>query len=204
MRVGFTGAWTERRPRSRVPELPGEWLGRDSDSNEAPSARRAEAAGPGLPVPASLTTHLPPRRRRRAAPAVRPRQRRGEHPAGSRRPQPGALCSSFWKRRQTCCPRLAQSGSGAEAGTAPGAAAPRPAQRHGGPVAGAAESAGLGGPGGAAGEDGQVRGCERGPGRAARLPAAGAGRLRAVAAGQVPGGGPESRGAGGRCVRGGV
>uniref|UniRef100_A0A8C3MBS7 Nucleoside diphosphate-linked moiety X motif 6 n=1 Tax=Geospiza parvula TaxID=87175 RepID=A0A8C3MBS7_GEOPR len=39
-----------------------------------------------------------------------------------------------------------------------------------------------------------VRGCERGPGRAAQLPAAGAGRLRAVAAGQVPGGGPECRG----------
>lgn len=61
-------------------------------------------------------------------------------------------------------------------------------------MAGAAEGAGLGGPGGAAAEDGQVRGCERGPGRAARLPEAGAGRLRAVAAGQVPGGGPECRG----------
>lgn len=68
-------------------------------------------------------------------------------------------------------------------------------------MAGAAEGEVLGGPDGAGSASGQVRGGERGPGRAARLPAAGAGRLRAVAAGQVLGGGPDSWAGRGRCVR---
>lgn len=82
---------------------------------------------------------------------------------------------------------------GAEAGAAPRAAASRSparlcsAQRHGEAMAGAAAGAGLGRPDGAAAAAGQVRGSERGPGRAAPSPPPGAGRLRAVAAGQVPG-----------------
>lgn len=84
---------------------------------------------------------------------------------------------------------------------AEGAAASRrfcPAQRHGEAVAGAAAGAGLAGPGGAAGAAGQVRGGERGPGSAGSPPPPGAGRLRAVAEGQVPGWGPGVGARGGR------
>lgn len=93
---------------------------------------------------------------------------------------------------------------GAEAGAAPGGGRfppPRtagPAQRHGEAVAGAAAGAGRGPPEGAAAAAGPVRGSERGPGRAAPAPPPGAGRLRALAAGQVPGRGLRGGGTGRR------